>query len=67
MPQMHEKEAYPRDQVTLLPQGNYLLSCMTTIRNSDTESAAFASAFEKVANQLLVAGMSIATAVRSHR
>ena len=42
--------------VTLLPQDNYLISLMTTLRDSLTNSAAFVNAFEKVAGQLMIAG-----------
>ncbi|TPX12311.1 uncharacterized protein E0L32_006958 [Thyridium curvatum] len=45
------------DNVTILPQGNYLLSCMTRIRSSDTECSDFVDAFEKVATQLLMAAL----------
>ncbi|KAH8668834.1 uracil phosphoribosyltransferase-domain-containing protein [Xylariales sp. PMI_506] len=47
------------ERVTILEQGNYLLSCMTTIRNSETSSGAFANAFQKVADQLIIAALNL--------
>ncbi len=43
-------------QVTLVPQDNYLLSCMTAIRRLETETREFGESFEKVALQVIVAG-----------
>ena len=44
------------ERVTLLPQEDYLISLMTILRDSLTDSAAFVNAFEKVAGQLMIAG-----------
>lgn len=43
-------------QVTLLPQDNYLIGLMTTLRDSLTNSTVFVNTFEKVAGQLMIAG-----------
>ncbi|GAB7349926.1 hypothetical protein MBLNU459_g0627t1 [Dothideomycetes sp. NU459] len=45
--------ATPSPYVTLLPQSNYLLSLMTTIRSTQTEGEPFVSAVSKVARLLL--------------
>ncbi|EFX04170.1 uracil phosphoribosyltransferase [Grosmannia clavigera kw1407] len=45
--------------VLLLNQGNYLLSCMTILRDSETATPAFSNAFEKVATQLIVAALDL--------
>ncbi|KAI1372218.1 uracil phosphoribosyltransferase-domain-containing protein [Hypoxylon crocopeplum] len=46
-----------QQRVTVLQQGNYLLSQMTTIRSSETTNAAFCNAFEQVASQLITTAL----------
>ncbi|KAL4777048.1 uracil phosphoribosyltransferase-domain-containing protein [Aspergillus nidulans var. acristatus] len=43
-------------RVTLLRQGNYLLSLMTVIRDELTTSNAFAAAFDRISDLLIAAG-----------
>ncbi|KAI9148270.1 Uracil phosphoribosyltransferase [Paramyrothecium foliicola] len=46
-------------QVTVLPQTNYLLSLMTILRSSDTDSLPFVDAFDKVCGQLVPAALNL--------
>ncbi|KAL6232324.1 hypothetical protein BDW75DRAFT_232877 [Aspergillus navahoensis] len=43
-------------RVTLLRQGNYLLSLMTVIRDESTTPSAFAAAFDRISDLLIAAG-----------
>ncbi|KAL4907260.1 hypothetical protein BDW74DRAFT_176041 [Aspergillus multicolor] len=47
------------DRVTILPQGNHLLSLMTTIRSKSTSSKAFAGAFDRVSDLLIAAALDL--------
>ncbi|KAJ5947056.1 hypothetical protein N7466_000071 [Penicillium verhagenii] len=51
----HSGASDPR--VTLLPQGNHLLSLMTILRDSNTDVANFAEVTERVGDQLISAGV----------
>ncbi|XXG94982.1 hypothetical protein Hte_001242 [Hypoxylon texense] len=51
-----------KQRVTVLQQGNYLLSQMTAIRASETTTATFCSAFEHIATQLIAAALDLAPA-----
>jgi uracil phosphoribosyltransferase len=44
-------------RISLLPQGNHLLSLMTILRDSNTTVATFADVTERVGDQLISAGM----------
>lgn len=44
------------DRVIILEQGNFLLSCMTTLRNYETSPIDFHRTFEVVSTQLIAAG-----------
>lgn len=44
-------------RVSLLPQGNHLLSLMTILRESNTNVATFAEVTERIGDQLISAGM----------
>ncbi|KAF4126093.1 uracil phosphoribosyltransferase [Geosmithia morbida] len=56
------KTEITQEKLKLLPQGNYLLSCMTTLRSSDSDVAAFAAAFDSVASQLIAAALDMVPA-----
>ncbi|RDW70575.1 uncharacterized protein DSM5745_08086 [Aspergillus mulundensis] len=55
-PNPNPQDASYTNRVTILPQGNYLLSLMTTIRDKSTSSKAFAAAFDRVSDLLIAAG-----------
>lgn len=59
MPVLNGNDPSSQGNVKLLPQGNSLLSSMTTIRSAETGNASFIDAFEKVARQLIVSGMGL--------
>ncbi|KAL4995915.1 uracil phosphoribosyltransferase-domain-containing protein [Aspergillus recurvatus] len=46
-------------RVTLLRQGNYLLSLMTVIRDESTTTNAFAAAFDKISDLLIAAALDL--------
>ncbi|KAH8693209.1 uracil phosphoribosyltransferase-domain-containing protein [Talaromyces proteolyticus] len=56
---MHNPNGYASDRVVVLEQSNYLLSCMTILRNSETTSSAFYEAFENVANQIIAVALNL--------
>lgn len=47
------------ERVTLLRQGNYLLSLMTVIRDELTTSNAFAAAFDRISDLLIAAALDL--------
>lgn len=51
-------EGYDNERVHLLPQRNHLLSLMTILRDGNTPASRFAEATERVADQLIGAGVS---------
>lgn len=51
------KEEFHHPQVVLLPQDNHLLSLMTILRDADTTASRFAQVVERVAEQLVGAGV----------
>lgn len=51
------KEDFHHPQVVLLPQHNHLLSLMTILRDTDTTASRFAQVVERVAEQLVGAGV----------
>lgn len=53
---IHKPASHEPETLTVLPQRSYLLSCMTALRSSKTDHAAFADAFDNVATQLIAAG-----------
>lgn len=51
------RENFHHPQVTVLPQHNHLLSLMTILRDADTTASRFAEVVERVAEQLVGAGV----------
>ncbi len=51
------REDFHHSQVVVLPQHNHLLSLMTILRNADTPAPRFAEVVERVAEQLIGAGV----------
>ncbi|KAJ5647611.1 hypothetical protein N7490_003983 [Penicillium lividum] len=49
----------PNSRISLLPQGNHLLSLMTLLRDSNTNVATFADVTERVGDQLISAALDL--------
>jgi len=51
------RKNFHHPQVTVLPQHNHLLSLMTILRDAETTASRFAEVVERVAEQLVGAGV----------
>ena len=60
-------EEFNNERIYLLPQRNHLLSLMTILRDGNTPASRFAEVTERVADQLIGAGVSTQSSPSIHK